>query len=315
MNKLRKQYNKLIHWLLGESLAPTLQTPIINELRKNREATGTLLVRELLSRMESGKPFQSIREAEFRVYSQWGEDGVIQYLINYLNIPHHTFVEFGVANYDEANTRFLLVNNNWRGCVIDGSGENIEYIKKQDIYWRHDLTAVHSFITAENINDIIKNAGFEGELGLLSVDIDGTDYYVLKAIEVVKPIILICEYNSVLGDERAITIPYKPDFVRHKVHYSNLYWGMSLGAAVHLATTKGYSYIGCCGGGANAFFVRNDYLKDIPLKTVKEGFVLCMGRESRDHNYKKTFIGGSKRLDIIKGLPVVNVITGEEESI
>ena len=315
MNKLRKQYDKLVHWLLGKSLSPTLQTPIINELRKNREATGTLLVKELLSRLQPGKSLASINEAEFRVYSQWGEDGIIQYLINHLGIQHETFVEFGVANYDEANTRFLLVNNNWRGCVIDGSGDNIAHIKKQDIYWRHDLTAVHSFITAENINQIIKDAGFEGEIGLLSVDIDGTDYHVLKAIEVVKPIILICEYNSVFGDERAITIPYRPDFVRTAAHYSNLYWGMSLAAAVHLAASKGYSFIGCCGGGANAFFVRNDRIKDIPLKTVKEGFVLCMGRESRDQHFKKTFIGGNKRIDIIKGLPVINVITGKEEKL
>src|SRR5579859_7257876 len=65
-------------------------------------------------------PPASLQEAEFRVFSQWGEDGIIQYLLSKVAIAHDTFVEFGVGNYRESNTRFLLTNNNWRGLIIDG---------------------------------------------------------------------------------------------------------------------------------------------------------------------------------------------------
>src|SRR5947209_2490222 len=85
------------------------------------------------------KRCQSLTEAEFSVYSQYGEDGIIQYLISRIDIPNKIFIEFGVENYREANTRFLLVNNNWSGLVIDSCRSNIHYIRKDPIYWKHQL--------------------------------------------------------------------------------------------------------------------------------------------------------------------------------
>src|SRR5215217_8673163 len=93
---------------------------------------------------------QSLEEVEFQVFSQRGEDGIIQYIINQLDIPNKIFIEFGVENYTESNTRFLLINNNWSGLVIDGSAENIRFIKEDFIYWKYDITAYHSFITKDN---------------------------------------------------------------------------------------------------------------------------------------------------------------------
>jgi hypothetical protein len=115
-------------------------------------------------------------DVEFKVFSQWGDDGIIQYLIRNLDIPNKTFVEFGVENYTESNTRFLLINNNWSGLVMDGSSENISYIKNDEIYWQYDLQAKHAFIDVDNVNDLISCAGFSEELGLLHIDIDGNDY-------------------------------------------------------------------------------------------------------------------------------------------
>ena len=104
-----------------------------------------------LNKANEQQIIQNIQLAEFKVFSQWGDDGIIQFLVDYLDIRHKTFIEFGVQNYTEANTRFLLVNNNWAGLIMDGSEENINYIKKDDIYWQHELTAVPVFITTENI--------------------------------------------------------------------------------------------------------------------------------------------------------------------
>ena len=99
------------------------------------------------------------KENEFKVFSQWGEDGLIQFLLRYVNIDNSVFVEFGVENYLESNTRFLLINNNWSGLVIDGSPDNIAHIKSDPIYWRHNLKAHCAFVTKENINDLLKENG------------------------------------------------------------------------------------------------------------------------------------------------------------
>ena len=91
------------------------------------------------------RSIQSLDEVEFQVFSQRGEDGIIQYLISKIDIPNKIFVEFGVENYTESNTRFLLINNNWAGLVIDGSKENVRFIKNDFIYWKYDLTALLFF--------------------------------------------------------------------------------------------------------------------------------------------------------------------------
>ena len=92
-------------------------------------------------------------EVEFQVFSQGGEDGIIQYLISKLNLPNKTFVEFGVENYRESNTRYLFMKNQWSGFVIDGSPENVRYLE-HDIGGLGELHATSAFITRENINDL-----------------------------------------------------------------------------------------------------------------------------------------------------------------
>src|SRR5690242_12493092 len=120
----------------------------------------------------------SLADVEFRVSSQGGEDGIIDWLVERLEIPTHAFIEFGTDKYLESNTRFLLLNRNWRGFIIDGSAENMEFVKNDVIFWAHDLAAKSAFVNCENINEIIADSGFSGEIGLLSIDIDGNDYWV-----------------------------------------------------------------------------------------------------------------------------------------
>ena len=119
-----------------------------------------------------------ILDHEFKVFSQWGEDGIISYLVNNLDIENNFFIEFGVANYLESNTRFLLKKFNWSGLILDSSQNNIEYIKKDKIYWQYDIKALCQFITRENINKIFLENISQKNIGLLSIDIDGNDYWV-----------------------------------------------------------------------------------------------------------------------------------------
>jgi hypothetical protein len=263
------------------------------------------------SRFVKSAHFDRIRDAEFRVFSQYGEDGIIQYLISKVPIQHDVFVEFGVADYRESNTRFLLCNDNWRGLIMDGGTEHVDFIHSSTIGWRYTIDTRTVFVTQDNINEMIAAAGISGDIGLLSVDIDGNDYWVLDRIEVVTPRILVCEYNSTFGPDAAVTVPYDTAFDRTKAHSSNLYWGASLAAFCQAADKKGMAFVGSNSAGNNAFFVRRDLLGDLKPLTSPEGWVDARFRESRDPQGNLTYIDGrAARIAEIATLPLVDVSTG-----
>lgn len=164
---------------------------------KNIQQKELVLTAKIFANSVADKKISSIEEAEFQVYSQFGEDGIIQWLIHNVDIKNKTFIEFGVEDYTESNTRFLLMNNNWTGLVMDGSENSINCLKRWESFWRYDLTAVAAFITKDNINALIRGGGFRGDMGILSIDLDGNDWWILNAIDCVSPRILICEYNKI----------------------------------------------------------------------------------------------------------------------
>jgi hypothetical protein len=251
-------------------------------------------------------------DAEFKVSSQWGEDGIIEWLVHQLEGIPETFIEFGVENYLESNTRFLLQHRNWRGLVIDGSETHVGFIHRDQISWRHDLTAVAAFITRDNINSIISNAGFTGEVGILSVDIDGVDYWVWEAIDCINPQIIIAEYNSVFGDLLPLSVPYAHDFVRSRAHHSNLYYGLSIRAAQHLATKRGYTLVGTNRAGSNAFFVRDDRIASVLNRIDVVTDRPSRFRESRALDGSLTFVAPADRTSVIANMPVIDVSTGAQ---
>jgi hypothetical protein len=253
-----------------------------------------------------------LADVEFQVFSQFGDDGIIQYLISKLDIPNKTFVEFGVENYREANTRFLLVNNNWKGLVIDGSQKNIKYIKKDQLSNLFQLYSKCAFITKDNINELISEMNFEPDLGLLSVDIDGNDYWVWKAIEVVKPIIVVSEYNADFGIDHPWSIPYEADFVIGAKYPVN-YWGVSLLSLCDLAEEKGYSFVGCNSQGNNAYFVRNDKLGGLKKLNCAEGYSTAKFYMARDLAGNRLEL--KQRYSNIVGLPIYNTRTNLIEKI
>ena len=257
------------------------------------------------------KTIHSLEEAEFQVFSQRGEDGIIQYIINNIDIPNKIFVEFGVENYVESNTRFLLINNNWAGLVIDGAKENVRFIKSGFIYWKYDLTAYHSFITKDNINELIGRYTSCTDIGLLSIDIDGNDYWVWEAINVIHPRIVICEYNSIFGADKKVSVPYSDGFTRRSAHFSDLYFGASLAAFVELGEKKGYDFIGVASTGVNAFFVRKDLSGPFKKPGAVSGFIQSPNRDSRDENGKLSFIRHDERLAVIKDMPIYDLEAGQ----
>jgi hypothetical protein len=265
-------------------------------------------LRYSIGEMETLKvdPGTSVRE--FKVFSQSGEDGVIQWLIHNIPIQSKRFIEFGVQNYTESNTRFLLMHDNWSGLIMDGSQENMDYVKQDNICWMHDLKPVPAFITAENINTLIRDNGFDGEVGILSIDIDGNDYWVWKAISCVQADIVICEYNSRFGSERAVTIPYDPNFYRTEAHSSNLYFGASIRALTLLGQQKGYALVYGNEIGSNLFFIRRELLNDVVYeKTVEECYVRAKYRQARDPQGKLMLLSIEDEEKLLEGLSLVDV--------
>ena len=290
--------------------------PFIKSLRLRRDLTALrndidtlkiLSAQPLIRNIRAGKSFSSLREAEFKVFSQFGDDGIIQYLTHRLAPLSDSFIEFGVENYRESNTRFLLLNNNWRGLVMDSDAASIDHIQHDEIYWRHTLTARRAFVTRDNIDDLLKEAGFLGEVGLLSIDIDGNDYWVWEKLTAINPVIVIVEYNSIFGSDLAVTIPYHPNFARHQAHYSGQFWGASLTALTQLAEKKGYSPVGCNSAGNNAYFVRKDKIDNLPVLTAKEAFVDARFRDSRDKTGKLNYLTGAQRFQAIADLEVYDL--------
>ena len=273
----------------------------------------------LLGRMASWqvrslKSVSSLDNVEFKVFSQWGEDGIIDFLVERAEIPArmHSFIEFGIESYAEANTRFLLQNRNWRGLVID-TAEQIELLKKREshLFWRYDLTAVPAFVTRENINDLLMKSGFSGDIGLLSIDIDGNDYWVWEAINAVRPVVCVCEYNAVFGDIWPLSIPYEEQFVRTRPEFHNLYFGASIVALDSLANRKGYRFLGTNSEGVNAFFVREDYASHFDSLLARPTAQPSKFRESRDQFGRLSYVRGLERPHLIRELPVINTETRE----
>ena len=202
----------------------------------------------------------NIEDYEFQIFSQFGDDGIILFLIDNIKIHNKKFIEFGVENYEEANTRFLLETFNWEGLIIDSEIKYTNDIKKENYYWRNKLNVDQKFITKDNINSIIRENNFEGKIGILSIDIDGNDYWIWEEIDSVDPSIVIIEYNARFGSELSVTIPYDENFNRNR-NKSNLYYGASLNALYKLGLKKNYSLICTNLNGNNAYFIKNDNLQ------------------------------------------------------
>lgn len=292
---IKRFFARLINFFTNNSLI---------EIEKQK-----LLLGKILSNQIKDKDFEfnSLIDVEYSIFSQFGDDGIIQWLIQNLDLPNKTFIEFGVEDYAESNTRFLMMNDNWSGFVMDGSESNIKNLKSSYYFWKYKLDAKAVFIDKENINNLIEEQEFDKDLGLLHIDLDGNDYYIWDAISVIEPIIVIVEYNSIFGKDRPISTKYDGNFIRSRSHYSNLLFGTSIKSLCELAERKGYSFIGCNGGGNNAYFVRNDKLNDVVKPTTLEkGYTESKFRESLDENGNLSYLDKDKARELLKDIEVFN---------
>jgi hypothetical protein len=212
---------------------------------------------------------EAIRGAEAKVYSQFNEDGILKYLLDRLETPTRRFVEFGIQNGKECNTANLSIHAGWSGLLMDGNPSDVE---KARAYYaqcikpdNNRVTIKHAFITAENINEHLKKHAAAGGTDLLSLDIDGNDLWVWRAMEAIDPPVVVIEYAAVFGLTRSISTKYDPSFERFRYHATGLYQGASLPALAKVRREKGYILVGCESHGVNAFFVKSEHARAAAL--------------------------------------------------
>ena len=263
------------------------------------------------SRLNAQSDFANIQDAEFQVFSQFGGDGILQYIVSRISSPQRTFVELGAGSYRESNTRFLVQKDSWEGLVVDSGTAHLDFLETPWLRWRHRVYGRSAFVTTENVNSIISEGGFQGDIGLLSIDLDGNDYWILKSIDVVTPQILVLEYNGLFGPTHAVVVPYDAGFVFGEAHPSHFYFGASLAALSQLAGARGYQLVGSDRAGVNAYFVREDVGMRLPRLTVEEAWVPSQHPMPTDPEVWLPFASLERtRLLLIADLPVHDVTTG-----
>lgn len=195
----------------------------------------------------------------YQVYSQNDEDGIIEEIFNRIGTTNKSFVEFGAGDGMSSNTTYLLLKD-WTGVWIEARPDYIERIKSQfgSLISTKKLRVEQAFITAENIEWLLNEFGVPKEFDLLSIDIDGNDYWVWRAIEKFRPRAVVIEYNALFRPRDKWVMKYNPQHVWD----GSSYQGASLKSLEILGEQKGYKLVGCNFIGVNAFFVREDLVGD-----------------------------------------------------
>jgi hypothetical protein len=208
-----------------------------------------------------------LRDVGFRVYSQTDEDGILLHLFTLIGTRTKQCVEVAFGSPYGANTTNLLCNWGWTGLLIESSESQTRYTR--EFFGGHPDTSifpptvVNAWVTKENINALIAEHGFTGEIDLLSLDLDGMDWWIWKELEVIRPRVVVVEYQDIWGSERAVTAPYRADFVRQPGAPTEDHFGASLPAFVKLAHQKGYRLVGSNRYDYNAFFVADGVGEDV----------------------------------------------------
>lgn len=239
----------------------------------NNSQLSQLILMNQYSQMANSKQLPDFKNTGFHVYSQTDEDGFLIYIFSLIGTTNKKVVEIGSGDGLECNSANLIIHHGWDALLLDGDANNVStgikiysFIKNTH---NNPPKLVNAWITLENINGLLEKNGFKGEIDLLSIDIDGNDYWIWKVIECVNPRVVVIEYNTYWMENESVTVPYDPEF-QAKIINGAYYCGASLAAFVSLGKKLGYRLVGSNTRQYNAFFVRNGLGIDIlPEVTVE----------------------------------------------
>lgn len=224
-----------------------------------------------------------INQVGWRAFSQFDEDGILLYIFSIIGNTNYQAVEIGADcgsdyfGFPESNISNLIVNHSWQGLIIDASSKNITKLSR---FFRNCRNTTYkppilkqALVDRKIINQIIKDAGFRGEIDLFSLDVDSNDFWLFQALEVIQPRVLVLEFNHFWQGKDSVTIPYQEDlasFTKFRAK-NTAYFGATLPAMIKLAKEKGYRLVAINSFGHNAFFVKNNLGKKY-LPTLQPKF-------------------------------------------
>jgi hypothetical protein len=303
---IRRFAERYRNFLLRPTMEAVGQIPVaIGQIPVGAEpAVQTLLQFEYARLVREGKPLPTFGDVGFKVYSQCDEDGTLLFLFAVLGSKSKTSVEICAGDGRECNTANLIRNHGWYGLLVDGNKQAVDrgaqfFATSRDTYV-FPPKFVCSWITRGNVNALLQEHGFQGEIDLLSLDLDGIDWWIWQALDVVSPRVVVLEYQDILGAERSWTVPYDDNFDASRFSKTNEmpnFAGASLAAFVKLGRSKGYRLVGVNRYGFNAFFVRNGVGDDlIPEVAASDCFT-----------HPKALWGLKERFPMVEKLPWVEV--------
>ena len=261
----------------------------------------------------------NLNDLDYKIFSQNGEDGIIDYLLFQLRIDKPKYVEIGVGDYNECNTRFIFETSNSKGLIIDCIKNLKKKVTGNIIFWKGDLTIVEEFVNHKNINSLLIENKFNENVDLFSLDIDGVDYWILKELPNKFTKIAVLEFNPTFGPQLEITVPNIKNFNRTKYHYSNLCFGAYLKAIINLMKSKGFVFMGVNKNCINAFFINIDEIKNLNLKIPDDknlsSFTNSNYRESRSIKGNLTFLTGINKINEISECEIINLANQKNEKI
>ena len=280
-----KSYIKSLISKLGALFNRTL----ISSIEKISDNLTSLRMESLYNSLKYKEDHRILINFEEQVFSQNGEDGIISEIFDRIGIDSSIFVEMGVGDGLENNTSFLLLQG-WSGFWLEGNKKNVNKINEgfRKLIKDKKLIVKETFIKKETINSDLDEAGVPKVVDLLSIDIDGNDYWVIDSLKCdFRPRVIVVEYNAGLGKSVKFTPCYEPDYIWDGSNYM----GASLSAINELLNNKGYQLVGCNLTGANAFFVQKELVKD---KFYKPGN-LDFHYETPKYNSMLNRVGHKKR--------------------
>ncbi len=291
---------------------------ILLNLNSNSKALREIQMRlgqsSILASRAASPTFKNLWDAEVKVFSQWGEDGILDYLVSRLGIHKPKVLEVGAGNFDECNSRFLAENLNASVVAVDGRKDLLQSIETSDLNWKNHILGIETWVTPENINDLIfQGKEFMGGIDIFSLDLDGNDYWILEKANLVNVKIVVIEYNPLLGSTHAVTVPREDSFDRTSKHESWLYYGASLLAFVGELQKKGFTFVGTNRVGNNAFFVSSGDASLIPFhpNPSEAHFHDWRIRESRNSGGNLNFLTGPARHSAMGNMPLLDLRTNK----
>ena len=207
---------------------------------------------------------------EFSGFSQNGEDGILDILRKQLSSSNRYFIEIGSSDGIENNSAWLVVAEKYNGIMIEGNPKLVEHANQVVVGYSIGAECHNIFVTRENVQEL-KSMAFHHDPDVFSLDIDGNDYYIAKAIleNGFRPKIFVVEYNSVYGPDRSVTVEYREDFEFAAAHPTQLYYGVSIAGWRKFFESRGYRFVTVDRNGVNAFFVDPDFFDSAFLDGIE----------------------------------------------